>query len=197
MSLESNFKLVKEEIAQVAAKRRVLLEEINSVKQKSRTLKGTIKLNERAATLLSYIVEEKHGSIVELFQHTISSALKDIFDDSYDFQFVFKKRGTLSTCEYEITNGDYGGWTNLRMCHGKSVCEIIAIILRIILVKIDKESPDIVICDEPLSGLEPDRQQVAGKFLSDVCKKFGIQLIMVSHSENVAIHADKIIEISR
>jgi ABC-type lipoprotein export system ATPase subunit len=82
------------------------------------------------------------------------------------------------------------------MTRGKSVKEIISVILRIILIKLDKRSRNIVILDEPMSGVESDRQIEVCKFLTEICNNFGIQIIIVTHIEQLSNCANKEIKIN-
>lgn len=146
---------------------------------------------EKCMLLLDHLAQNTEGKVVELFQSTISAALKDIFDESYDFRFEFGKRGNSATCEYQVKSTEFTRWNDIVMTRGKSVAQVIALVMRIILVKIDKDSPDVVIFDEPLDGLSSDRKEVAGKFIRELCKEFGIQIIMVSNSIEISDYADK------
>ena len=148
-----------------------------------------------AVCILEYIIELRNRNILKLFEHTISAGLKDIFDDSYEFRFKFGKRGNLLTCDYQLKNSQFCYWHDIRHSHGRSVKEIIAVILRIVLVKLDKNLRDIIILDEPLGGLEESREIPAAKFLAEIAEKFALQLIIVTQSARFAAYAHKKLEI--
>jgi ABC-type dipeptide/oligopeptide/nickel transport system ATPase component len=141
--------------------------------------------------LLEYLSNMNQNKILGLFEHTVSCGLKDLFDDSYKFQFEMKTRGSSSACDFQIQCSAFPGWSNIVMCHGKSLEEIVGTIFRIILIKLDKGSRNIVILDEPMSGVELERQPLAIKFLDEISSKFNMQIILVSHSEEFIAHADK------
>jgi len=149
----------------------------------------------KSVMLLDYVINNSHDNIINMFEKAISGALKDLFDSSYEFKFEFGKRGTAMTCEYMIKMGDCHNWLTLKMCHGTSIKEIIGVIIRIIFVKIKNNLANVVILDEPLSGLSPEKQVLAGKFLVEIAEKFNIQIISVSHSERISSYASKRIEI--
>jgi len=172
-----------------------LYRQLKSKKKTNKKLKKENKDIEKCIMLLDYITANTEGKIIELFQSTISAALKDIFDDSYDFRFNFKKRGNVSSCDYEIRSSEFPEWHNIKMCNGKSVHQIIALALRTIIVKLDKSSPDIIGFDEPLDGLRPERQRIAGEFINNLCKTYGMQFITVTHSDELADQADKRMEV--
>lgn len=142
--------------------------------------------------LLAFISQNNQEKIINLFETTISSGLKDLFDDSYDFKFDMGTRGDSSACEFQIQTSEFPGWSSIKMNHGESVAEIIGIVLRMILVKLERRSRPILILDEPSSGVEVDRQPLLSKFIYDICKKFEIQVIAVTHNEGLTEMADVI-----
>lgn len=174
-----------------SGRRKEIKRQIKNNSKQRKSLKKDLKIIEKCILLLDKLAQNTEGKIVELFQSTVSAALKDIFDESYDFRFEFGKRGNVSTCEYQIRSAEFERWNDIIMSRGKSVAQIIALVLRIILVKIDKDSPDIVLFDEPLDGLSPDRKEVAGRFIKELCRQLGIQIIMITHSVELADYVDK------
>lgn len=182
-------------IATEKGRRKEIKRQLKKKKEQVKALKNNSSELDKCILLLDHIVKDTEGKIVELFESTVSAALKDIFDDSYEFRFNFGKRGNLSTCEYEIKSLEHPVWDNIIMTRGKSVAQVIAAVLRIILVKIDKNSADIVVLDEPLDGLEPERKSVAAKFLHDLCQTFGIQLIMITHGKEFIDYADEVLTV--
>lgn len=148
---------------------------------------------DKCMKLLAYISTLNQDRIIGLFEHTVSSGLKDLFDCSYDFRFLRKSRGNSSACDFEVSCSTFPGWSDIKMSHGKSVQDIISAILRIILIKLDSKSRKIIILDEPLTGVEPDRLENASKLLHEVCSRFEIQLIVVSHRKQLQEEADKVI----
>jgi wobble nucleotide-excising tRNase len=146
--------------------------------------------------ILSFLAENNQEKIVKFFEHTLSSGLKDVFDESYSFRFGLKTRGDSSSAHFEIQNKSCPIWNNILMCNGKSVKEIIAIIFRFILVKLDKKSRKMIILDEPGLGIENERQLVLSKFLVEICSKFDIQLIVITHNENLCEYADKRLDLN-
>lgn len=176
---------------------------------KRKEIKGRIKENEselklldkdkseieKCIQLLTFISNQNQDKVIGLFQHTIAAGLKDLFNDSYDFKFDMKTRGNSSSCDYLIKTDNCNNWMDIKMCQGRSIQEIIGTILRIMLVKLQKDNRKIVILDEPTGGIESERQELMSKFLSEICVKFGIQLIIVTHSVELTEFATKKIDL--
>jgi len=168
-------------------------------KDKAKCLKKEKKIVniDKAKEVLLFLSEQKYTNIVDLFENTITSALRDIFDDSYSFKFNFKSQKNGHVCDYHMANVDYPGYMDIRYCKGTSVKEIIALIMRIVLVKIYPHFGNIVIVDEPLGGLNDERSEIAGEFLNKISETFGIQIIMISQSDVMTKVVDNTIEVRR
>jgi predicted ATPase len=162
----------------------------------NRLLKKDIEIEKCCMMLLDHIAKNKLSSIFEIFEETVSSGLKDIFDESYEFKIAQKERKNTSSVDFLIHCSVFPGWSDIVMCHGKSLQDVISILLRIILVKLDDKSRKIIVLDEPTSGVEIERQRIVSKLLSEICIKFGIQLIVVTHSEELCFHAEKVEKIN-
>jgi len=150
---------------------------------------------DKAVLFLDYLIENNHNNIVELFERTISIGLKDVFNEAYDFKFLFSKRGTKIVCDFGLKTDEYDDYLPLKMCQGKSVQDIISLIMKLVYIKIDKNIPDVIIMDEPLGGLSIEKQAIIGRYLGEVLGKFDVQKILVTHSERIAAHADKRIDL--
>lgn len=147
--------------------------------------------------LLSHVSKFNQDKIIKLLTHTVGAGLKDMFDSSYEFEFELKTRGDSSACEFNIKHNGCPRWANIVMCNGRSVQEIVAMILRLIIVKLTKNNRKIVILDEPAGGVETERQPLTSKFFADTCAKFDIQLIVVTHNTEFLESAKNVINLDR
>lgn len=191
-----NLKNLEIKIENLKSKKLDLIDKIKEEKVELRLLEKE-KLNiEKCLKILEYLSKCNQDKIVKLFEDTVGVGLKDLFDETYDFRILQKSRGNSSACDFQVSCSVFPGWSDVIMCHGKSLQDIVAVILRIVLIKLDNRSRKIVILDEPLSGLEIERQKIASKFLYEISEKFGIQLLVVTHSAELTEHATKEIRVS-
>lgn len=181
---------IREKIDQLKGKRDDIQSRIAENKVEIRLAKDERDNILKCNRLLSYISEHNQDKIIKLFEHTISSGLKDLFDESYGFKFELTTRGNSSACDFSIQCSDYVGWTPIVMCHGRSIQEIVGIIFRLILIKLDKRNRKILILDEPAGGVEKERQPLLSKFLKEICEKFEVQLIVVTQDMELCEWAD-------
>lgn len=186
-----SLKNIQSRYQRLLGKKQEIKNRISSFETQEKNLINNIDELGKCGTLLSFISKSNQDKIINIFQHTVSSGLKDLFDDSYDFKFDMKTRGNNSACEFLVKNNTFPGWAELQYCHGRSVEEIVGTILRIVLIKLLKNQRKIVILDEPLGGVEKHRQRIASEFVEQICKQFDIQLIVVTHSDEFAEFANE------
>lgn len=153
--------------------------------------------NRRATLIFEYLLEKNYDKILNLFENTITAALVDLFDEGYSFKFHLDKHGENTTCDFYIKTGEYPVHIDLRMTQGKSLQEIIATVLRIVIVKLNDEMSNIVILDEPLGGLEPNKQELVGRFLYKISEEFDMQIIMVTQSEEFSLTSHNLIDLRK
>ena len=127
---------------------------------------------------------------------TVTAGLQELFNDEYQFKMNIDRSGDNTVCSFQVATDECSYFQDVRMTQGKSLQEIIACLLRIIICKLDKNMPDVVILDEPFSGSRDFRQEVAAEFLKKVCKNFDMQVIMVTQNHNLKEYADNVIDLS-
>jgi hypothetical protein len=193
--MKNRIKKIKTKIDEIKGYENSLKDKLDKKMNSVKDLNDANGYNNNAIVIFDYMSESKKKDIVNLFEHTISIALKELFDDSYDFKFSFDKRGNSVTCDYLIKNSMCPSWLPIKHCHGESVAEIVSFILRMIYIKIEKSMPFFIGLDEPFEGLNPEKQEKMSRFIVDILKKFNMQSLIISQSEEFSINADNIIEL--
>jgi len=148
------------------------------LKQAKRDLRD----HKKAIMVIEYIINKNYDKVIGMFESAITSALVDMFDERHRFKFEMGKRGEATTCNFMVDTGKGEGFLDVKENEGTALAEIVATIIQLIIVKLDKTMPDFILLDEPFGGLENDRQVIAGKFLKNICKEFGLQLIVITQS---------------
>lgn len=67
---------------------------------------------------------------------------------------------------------------------------------RVSIARAIAKNPKVMFCDEPTGALDEDTGRKVLKFLIDNQKEEGYTMIMVTHNENIAEVADKIIRMN-
>ena len=84
------------------------------------------------------------------------------------------------------------------LASGGGVIDIASFALRIALWSISSPRPmNTLIFDEPFRFLSRELQPRAGIMLQEICKKLGLQIILVTHNPSLIDSADKIFRVSQ
>jgi len=144
--------------------------------------------------VLEYLIQKNYGEVVELFEDTITAGLQELFNDEYAFIFELDRSGDHLNCEFQIATDNCPYYQNLRMNYGKSLQEIVACVLRIVICYLDKDMPNVVILDEPFGGNRDFRQEKAHEFLNKISQTFNMQIVIVTQNQDAIM--DNIINLS-
>lgn len=66
---------------------------------------------------------------------------------------------------------------------------------RVAIARALSNKPEIVLADEPTGNLDSEISEKVLKLLQITCKKYGQTLVMITHNEEIAKHADRVVRI--
>ncbi len=194
MNCLEKFKKFNDELSKAKVKRDTLNGLVDKLLEKISELDCRADEIDKIMTVLRLIIETRQDTVVKLFEDTVASALQETFNENYGFKIDINTRNKSSSLDFLINTGEYDGFIPIKHTQGKSVSDIISVIIRIMFISL-LDCNKIVVLDESLGGVERDREMVVGRFIRNVSEKFGIQIVMVSHKSMIAESADRIIEI--
>lgn len=119
----------------------------------------------------------------------VSQALELVFDDfnlGFSVQFVTKRNST--ECDMYITE-DGELYDPLGSC-GFGAADVASFALRVAMWSLNKTA-NVMIFDEPFRNLDDDRMPNAALLLSTLSEELGIQMIVVTHEEDLKSNAGK------
>jgi len=130
----------------------------------------------------------------------VSQALQGIFEDPYikfNINFVIKHNQTEA--EFVLSREDDEESKikgDILATYGGGLADIISIALRIIVMQLLKVKGPLIL-DEPGKNVSEEYISNFGKFLTQISKTFGRQIIMVTHNERLALFANNTIKITQ
>jgi len=188
------FKLTKDFIC-VQSARDALQSQVKYIDKKVQEQKKRRKHLKNGVLVLEYLIGKNYGNVIELFEDTVTAGLQELFNEGYAFRMDVDRSGDTSVCEFQVATNECEYFQDLRMTQGKSLQEIISCLMRLIICKLDKNMPDVVVLDEPFSKIRGFRQLNAGNFLKRVTSEFGMQVIMVTQNQELAECADSVVDL--
>lgn len=147
-----------------------------------------VAINE-ARELLQRASALTQNSLANYLSDTVTKALELVFDgDSLGFSVEFVVKRNTTECEMFLTE-DGEKYNPLKSC-GFGAADVISFALRIAMWNMNKSAP-IMVFDEPFRNLDYYRVPNAALLASTLSKELGIQMIIVSHEDELKYGADK------
>jgi len=123
----------------------------------------------------------------------VSLALRSVFEEPYEFQATFENRRNTIECDLNFVK-DGNEYKPLDSC-GYGAADVASFALRIAYWSLGETRP-VLIWDEPFRQLSKKKQPMAAEMVKRLSKELGLQIIIITHSEELAECADKVFKVS-
>lgn len=124
----------------------------------------------------------------------VSTALAAVFDDPYTFQLEFVQKRNKTEAElWFVRNGEKMKPID---ASGGGAVDVASFALRIAFWSLTKKTRPLIILDEPFKHLSADLQNRASDMLKMLSENLGLQIILVSHIDQLISTADKEFKVS-
>ena len=143
----------------------------------------------KARALIQEISQQTQKELEFHISNLVTLAISIVFpDENINFVVRFEKRRNKTECDllFEENGNEYKPLEG----SGYGTVDVAAFALRLALWSLNP-SMEIMILDEPFRDVSPDLQDRVGEMVKSLSDKLGLQIIMVSHAEDVNIQADK------
>jgi len=185
-----NLKQIRSEVDQRRGKRSGLLEDKKAATKDLQKFTILSRRLEEAQTIIRTVTLQTQQELQYHISSITSMALEAVFADPYQFEVEFVERRNKTEADVYFTkNGDK---IDPMSGSGGGVVDIAAFSLRASLRQLQSNaSRKILILDEPFRFLSKGLQPRAAEMLREISLKLGLQIIMVTHNEDLMKAADK------
>lgn len=152
--------------------------------------------NKEWTMLRDLIVETSNKVQLDVAERISSIVSLALSSTGFDYSFVIKFVQRRGTTEADLLFVKDGEELNPLTCSGGGALDIASFALRIAIWSLNKKSP-VFILDEPFKHLSKDMQVACGQMMHALAEKFSLQIIMVSHNEEIISSADNLITIGK
>lgn len=151
---------------------------------------------EEARVIFQKAAQVTQSQLSEQISGIVSSALAAVFDDPYTFVVDFVSRRNTTECDLMFEkNGKRR--SPLASC-GYGAADIASLALRVAYWKLDGESRNVLVLDEPTRNLDVFKQPLASMMIKNLSRMpGGLQFIIVTHQKALAESADKQFSVSK
>jgi len=154
------------------------------------------KHSEQALIILQTVAKKTQSELEYKISELVSLALESVFDDPYKMRLIYetKRNKTEANILFERNGEQFHPLSST----GGGVVDIASFSLRMALWTLaDKKTDNVLILDEPFRFLSRDRLVRAGLMMKEISEKLGLQIIMVSHLDDLIDGADKVFKITQ
>lgn len=176
------------ELEQLKGKRAFLQKQSKDLEKQKADLNTRLISIEEAQAFIQQVAKETQEQLRYHIEDIVQLALDAVFPGEYDFRVIFEiKRGkTEARLCFLRDNIEIDPLTSA----GGGVSDVVAFALRLAVWSLGK-TRRLVILDEPFRYLSKDLQPKAGEMLRKLSSRLKLQVVMVTHEEEMIEIADK------
>lgn len=169
--------------------------EARSARREVHSCDKTIKRIEEAAVILQTVAKQTQQELEYHLSEMVSLCLSSVFDKPYEFKVEFVVRSERT--EVDMFFERDGNRVSPMDESGDGPLEVAAFALRLVLWNISRpRTRPLIILDEPFKSLHNDVRPKANAMIRLLSKKLGLQILMITHSDDLAHGASKIFRVS-
>ena len=185
---------LRERLASAQGQRDSVVRRLSGVKAEVRTLEEDEELLDLVANLFRTLIDREVTDNVQAVERLLTEGLQTVFED-IDLQVkasVEVQRGKVSVDLLTVrTQPDgtvtEGGATD---AYGGSVATVQSVLLRVI-VMLRRGMRPLILLDESLGAVADHYVPNVGRFLSVLCERMGMDVLVVTHNPTLVEAADK------
>lgn len=170
---------------------------LKAVQAQKQVLQRDLLSYKQAQDIINTVGEECQRACQEKIGFVVTRCLRSVFGaHSYEFRLVFENKRNQTEVrailvdaeghEYDILEGNGGG-----------ILDIASFGLRLACMMLQRPKPaKVLVLDEPMKMLSKDKHPQAMRMMQELARDFGVQIIMVTHSDVFAEMAENVIRIT-
>lgn len=192
--LEKIFKEVKSEFIQHKARQSVLQTILGEQKRKLSSLKEKEINASKAGKIVQIVAQETQRHLEYHVSNITTMALKSVSPTFPEFKAEVMLRRNQTEFDLLFLEGEH---TDKPIdSSGGGALDIASFALRLTYWTLEKTRPTLIL-DEPFRNVSPDLQNKVSEMVKKLSEKLGLQIILVSHQDDINIAADRTFWVSK
>ena len=162
-------------------------EQIQEHIQLKESYKNEVERLTLAAKALQSVIDNTSAKNLKRVVDVVNIALSTVFiNQGIEFKIDSSIKRNVPTYELKLVQNGIEGSLN---SFGGGVLSVVSVVLKIMLNVMSKSSP-LICLDETLSGLSVEYIPAVSRMLKEICSKFGIYLVLVTHQSKFLDYCD-------
>jgi ABC-type uncharacterized transport system YnjBCD ATPase subunit len=177
--------------------RDVLLDRVSGLEAKVAEAEEAAATFDKAAMLLNTLGEERQIEAQAMIEELVTRGLQSIFEPNLSLVISTQVRGKSTVTEFlirsELSDGS-SFETSVMDARGGGLVAVVAFLLRVtVLLLTQPVGRRFLLLDESFAHVSTEYQPGVAAFLSDLVHETGLQVVMVTHSEELAESATSVV----
>lgn len=175
---------------------------LHSVQQEVQELTEEVTDLEQVGILLNSIGEDRQVRAQQVIEELVTRGLQTIFDESLSFHIVQSVKGKTASVEFYVRTHLPNKTvidTPVMEARGGGLAATIGFLLRVVvlLLRNGASSENILVLDESFAHVSAEYLDSVGEFLRELVEKTGIQIILVTHQQELVEYGDAVYKFSQ
>lgn len=151
---------------------------------------------DKVTLLLNSIGEDRQQKAQQTIEELVTRGLQTIFDETLSFHIVQTTRGKSVTVEFVVRTTLNGRAieTPVMDARGGGLAATIGFLLRLVVLLLTRgqRQDTLMILDETFAHVSAEYLPAVSSFVREVVDKTGVQIIIVTHQEELVEGADRV-----
>lgn len=193
-SFSTRLQRLRNTIAQEKGKKDILNTELEIEKRQLKKNKIRLKNIQDAQLITQHVAQQTQEELKFFLSDIVTVALDTVFDNPYEFVIDFViKRGKTEAEIYFMRGGER---MNPVDASGVGAIDVAAFALRVAVWKLANRYRNVLVLDEPFRFVSKNYLPSVSKMVKELSKKLKLQIIMITHIEEMKDCADKVFDIT-
>jgi len=190
----TNIQNLRNALEQMKGKRDQIQHGIDNAEQFIKEKKKDLRRHEQAREIIREVGLKTQQQLQFHVSDITSLALEAVFDNPYKLITEFIQRRNKTECDLYFERD--GNRIDPLSASGGGTVDVASFALRVASWSMQRpRSRNVLILDEPFRYLSSDLLPKASEMLNQISKKLKLQIIMVTHAEELIENADRVFEV--
>jgi DNA repair ATPase RecN len=150
---------------------------------------------EEASKLLAGFADARQSQVVRAIETITSAGLTQVFGEPIEIKIEQVTRARRIEMDVKVKTGTLE--TSIMEARGGGLAAVAGFLLRITVLLLTKNARRLIVADESFAMLSEEYLVPMAEFLSELCERTGLQILLVTHQSEFADAADRVLRIEK
>lgn len=177
---------------------RALAAQGRKAQEQAEEAKAVVIACEEAVAFLNSFADERQSKVQNQIETIVTHGVQTIFGDDLTFHVNSEQKSNRTEVSFTLKSsmGNETVETEILDARGGGVAAVVGFLLRLIVTLLREERP-LLSLDETFAQVSEGYLPAVAQFIQELVEQTGAQVLMVTHSEVFAEHADKVYRVSQ